>query len=166
MRTVFDKARENASAFGVDFVHKPIFDNPDTPIAKISFALCHIYTDLISRVLGDYGSKNVTTSACASAYDRFQFKFIINHETTDAEYVGIMRFWNDIDKWRDKDYDGILVTTDENNLPLISCNTQNLREVLWQLCKDHGLLKYYAEYFAGLDTCLERLALGEGPRLH
>lgn len=163
MGTVFDKAKENAASLTADFTYSKIFEQPATIAAHNACGLLQYYALLIKDMIDDYGATSVVVGASPTAIDRFQFRFEIHKETQDAEYVSVMRFWNDLNALRDAGDDTILVMPDEHNLPLISCDANRLHEILRRNVDNHGMTKYYKDRFDRIDACLQRLEMGNRP---
>lgn len=165
MSTVFDKAKENVASLAADFTYSNIFEQPTTVSAHNACGLLQYYAYLIRDMVGDYGAKNIVVGASPTAIDRFQFRFEINEKTEDAEYVSVMRFWNDLNALRETGDDTILVMQDENNLPLISCDARRLHEILRRNSDKHGLTKHYKTHFDLIDACLQRIEMGNRPAI-
>lgn len=166
MRTVFDKAREDAAAYAADFIGNDVFKDASTKTAQNCLSMVKWLSNLMVAIVSDYGAKSIKVAISPVDFERCQFHFILDPKTTDAEYVSVMRLWNDMNRFRKNGDDGILVMAGENNLPILSCQCDCLRDVLWGVCEAHGLTKYYKLHFDAIDALRQRVAMGEAPKMN
>ncbi len=165
MRTVFDKAREDAAGLAEDFTYSSIFEGPSTPQMLASFALMENYRVFLTNLIGDYGAKTVEVQHSPAGLERYQYKFILTNKTPDDEYVAVMRFWNDLNKCRIDGDDSVVVMPDDNNLPILSCDAYGLLPLLKKNCDAHGQTKYYKKTFEMIEACAQRLVMSQNPKL-
>lgn len=166
MRTVFDRAAENAKAFWEDFTPHNILDGQPQDMIDTIHGVGAGFLDLLCDLLNERGGEHIHITIHAARVDRLWFEFESRSENPAKDHAAIHHLWTDIRRHRDES-DAITVKTSEIGLPIVSAERRTLFKTLESICRASDIPNsYYAKHLWPLLARLERLEMGPSPRMN